>query len=331
LILRKMSKVLICVFICLFVVTSTLARTTVHELRDKHEKRNKTAEEQAEFDKEVLLRGGEEEEDGGDEENPRDTIHDMDEEEQVERLKKFVTTKMDTNKDNFVDKDELMAYTKKAMAAMHVRELKEEFANLDSDKDGEITYKEFSTEMYGDEEQNNNDLSAEEKEHHQQMVESDKKLFGAADKNGDGKLSESELQTFRYPTTSEETKKVSLEKTLSEHDTNKNGAIDVEEYINHLKKDTEDDDEASWIPYEQEKFKTDLDTDKDGVLKGDEILKWSGPMNADDQAKGEVEHLIKECDVDHDGKLTLEEILDNHQIWLHTEATNFGHHLTDEL
>lgn len=345
-----MTKISILVFVILAVLACSMARATptkaaapkkaetpkkpktptktatpkksTHKLQDQHEKLNKTAEEQVDYDREVLLGGNDNVE----------SIHDMSEEEQQHKLKLFMANKMDADKNGFIEKDELVAYTKQAMVEMQTRELVEEFTELDENKDGQITWKEFSDEVYGDIDENQNQMHSDERESYLKSVRDEKKLFGAADKNGDGKLSADELRAFRHPVMTEETKKVSIEKILNEHDKDKNGTIDVNEYIGHLmSEDDEEDENKEWIKYEKEKFTENLDLNKDGVLSGDEILKLGGPQSLDERALEEAVHLIKECDANRDGKLTEEEILNNHSIWLHTDATNFGKHIMDEL
>ena len=130
-----------------------------------------------------------------------------------------------------------------------------------------------------------------------------------------------------------ETKVAFENKVLQAHDTNKDGAISEDEFLEVMKKnsDHEEDDHESWTEYEREQFKEKLDSDKDGVLKGDELLKLTGSSSVEEKAKKEAEHLMHECDQNQDGKLTSDEIIENHQIWLHTEATDFGRKLNDEL
>ena len=51
-------------------------------------------------------------------------------------------------------------------------------------------------------------------------------------------------------------------------------------------------------------------------------------------SEDEATHLIGECDQDGDEKLSIDEIVDNHLIWIESEATDFGMHLLkshDEL
>jgi len=293
-----------------------VSEKTRSKLKREHDKEDKSEEEQADYDKEVLF--------GGDESYEK--IHDLTDEEQQEKLREFIVTRMDANSDGFIDSNELLEYTLNSMKEMHKREMNEEFHELDKDKSGDISWGEFNLPVEGE-------MSDEEKKEHEKHVEEEKKMFQAADKNGDGSLDEGELDAYRHPSMTKETKIAFENKVLQAHDTNKDGAISEDEFLEVMKKnsDHEEDDHESWIEYEREQFKEKLDSDKDGVLKGDELLKLTGSSSVEEKAKKEAEHLMHECDQNQDGKLTSDEIIENHQIWLHTEATDFGRRLNDEL
>ena len=73
----------------LFVLHLACRQVLSGKLKDGHDKEGKTEEEQADYDKEVLF--------GGEEDAAR--IHEMSEEEQQEKLREFIVTKMDANSD----------------------------------------------------------------------------------------------------------------------------------------------------------------------------------------------------------------------------------------
>lgn len=56
--------------------------------------------------------------------------------------------------------------------------------------------------------------------------------------------------------------------------------------------------------------------------------------NYSDIADQEVEHLMENSDSDKDGRLSIQEIIDHHEIFVGSEATDYGEHLhkfKDEL
>lgn len=48
-------------------------------------------------------------------------------------------------------------------------------------------------------------------------------------------------------------------------------------------------------------------------------------------AHDEAEHLFSQTDDNNDGKLSIDEIVMKHEVWVGSEATGYGEHLKDEL
>ncbi len=48
-------------------------------------------------------------------------------------------------------------------------------------------------------------------------------------------------------------------------------------------------------------------------------------------AENEAQHLITSADDDNDGRLSVQEIIDSHEVFVGSEATHFGEQLRDEL
>ena len=78
---------------------------------------------------------------------------------------------------------------------------------------------------------------------------------------------------------------------------------------------------------DEENFKS-YDTNNDGRLDRREIRFWVLPDRYS-MAEEEAEHLLSETDADRDGKLTFEEILNRHDLWVGSAATDFGDGLHD--
>merc|ERR1712113_624137 len=77
---------------------------------------------------------------------------------------------------------------------------------------------------------------------------------------------------------------------------------------------------------EKERFDTELDKNGDNSLNKEEILEWIIPSN-EDVAKEEVDHLFAGADADMDDVLKFEEIIKNHELFVGSEATDYGDHL----
>ena len=80
---------------------------------------------------------------------------------------------------------------------------------------------------------------------------------------------------------------------------------------------------------EKENFKFN-DADGDGSLNKEEVMKWVSP-DLEKIAAEEASHLMEETDKDKDGQLTVEEVKDQHELWVGSEATDYGDMLHDEL
>jgi len=66
----------------------------------------------------------------------------------------------------------------------------------------------------------------------------------------------------------------------------------------------------------------------DGFIDKQELENWIMPGNYDLQ-QAEAEHLIHESDTNQDKVLTKEEVLNNHHVFVDSQATNFGDDLHD--
>jgi len=168
-------------------------------------------------------------------------------------------------------------------------------------------------------------------EEYNKMYNRDKARFDAADIDGDEKLTETEFVLFKNPLKDEAVKTAVIAECLNAVDTDKDGKINLQEYLNdwHVPPNKNDED---FIELETDRFNDEYDRNKDGFLTGDELLFWLSPDNTE-IAIDEAEHLIDMCDEDEDEKLTPEEIVENHDLWVDSDATEYGAQLRhyDEL
>lgn len=116
--------------------------------------------------------------------------------------------------------------------------------------------------------------------------------------------------------------------TFEDIDKEKDGKVSVEEYIGDMYRGGDDgDDEPEWVKNERETFSTYRDKDSDGFMGNDEVRDWIIPPDFD-HSEAEARHLIYEADKDADGKLTKDEILDKYDLFVGSQATDFGEALT---
>lgn len=161
----------------------------------------------------------------------------------------------------------------------------------------------------------------------QSLIKEDKHLWEVADKDGDGKLDKNEFPAFNSPEEFEHMKDVLYLLTLNRRDKNRDGLIDLNEYLVDDHGNVPDANSDNY-KYEKERFDNDYDMNKDGQLNKFEVLKWIIPDNQD-MAEQEAEHLMMSADDDNDDKLSVNEIVNHHDLFVGSEATNFGDKLND--
>lgn len=64
-----------------------------------------------------------------------------------------------------------------------------------------------------------------------QLLKEDRQLFNAADENLDGRLDEKEFLAFTHPEEDPKMLPIILQQTLDEKDTDKDGAINFQEFV----------------------------------------------------------------------------------------------------
>ncbi|CAJ0576848.1 unnamed protein product, partial [Mesorhabditis spiculigera] len=236
-------------------------------------------------------------------------------EESQQRLR-VLAQRMDKNGDGFVDEAELTEWIRNSMKSLDDEEAGERMKEMDSDGDNKISWDEYVADSFPE-----TDLAKLDHDD-KKLLNEDRKYFAVADQDGDGKLSEEELRAFLNPENYDHMHKVLVEVTLMEKDENGDGAIDLNEFLGEMK----DQPHSDWHQVEKTRFAQEYDLDKDGFLRGEEVRKWLIP-DLYQVAVQESRHLIQTADKDQDGKLSIEEIVDEYRTFVGSEATNYGEHL----
>ncbi|TNN05001.1 Erythrocyte band 7 integral membrane protein [Schistosoma japonicum] len=167
------------------------------------------------------------------------------------------------------------------------------------------------------------------------------KLFHKIDVDNNAKIDKEELKNWIIQSF------ISLDLEASkprfkEYDADGDGQLAWSEYTNKiygyteqeledLRKDGKNETSLFMQSIDEEKFRFDsnfknYDINADGKLDHDEMALWITP-GFNRTATDEMEHLFNETDKDKDGLLTKEEVIDQHDLWVGSQATDYGRHL----
>lgn len=185
---------------------------------------------------------------------------------------------IDSNKDGQLSLDELQSFNLDTEKRRALKDFKPP-PGVDSNKDGAVTLEELEKDIR---------KHVKGKEAVDEM-EVQKKRFGIADTDKNGKLSGEELVAFFAPSLdiNHELALLEMEPMLTAKDTDKDGKLSPAEF-----KDKEGFAEA--------------DADKDGFVSLDELFTWTSGLQ---EFKTAMEQLLKVADKDGNGQASLKELV----------------------
>uniref|UniRef100_A0A8C4UUB4 Calumenin n=2 Tax=Neoaves TaxID=3078114 RepID=A0A8C4UUB4_FALTI len=240
-------------------------------------------------------------------------------EESKERLG-MIVDKIDTDKDGFVTEGELKAWIKKAQKKYVYDSVERQWQEFDMNQDGFISWDEYRNVTYGT---YLDDPDPDDGFNYKQMMVRDERRFKMADKDGDLTATKEEFTAFLHPEEYDYMKDIVVQETMEDIDKNGDGFIDLEEYIGDMYSHDGDADEPEWVKTEREQFVEFRDKNRDGRMDKEETKDWILPSDYD-HAEAEARHLVYESDQNKDGKLTKEEIVEKYDLFVGSQATDFG-------
>jgi len=214
-------------------------------------------------------------------------------------------------KDGFVTADELSKWIEHTQKRFVHSDNEKMHEYNDVNKDGHVTWDEYVKVTYTD------DKEADPK-HSEESKARDEPRFKLADKNADGKLDKDEFNSFLHPEHHDHMKPLIVKETINDIDTNKDGFISYEEYMNDMwpqKDRPKNGSVPDWVKKIETQFHEKRDANKDGKLDEAEVKTWVLP-DIDEHVHEEANHLIKEADADKDGKITKEEMLEKWDVFV---------------
>lgn len=251
------------------------------------------------------------------------TFDDLTPEESKKRLAEIVV-KIDKDKNGLVTEAELQAWIKFTQKRYIYEDVERQWQSHELNHDSLLSWDEYLNVTYGF-------LSEADMKGHEEggfdykeMIARDKIRFTSADGDKDDKLTQSEFADFLHPEETKHMQHIVIQETLNDIDKDKDGYVSLDEYIADMYH-PEAGEEAipEWVTNEKEQFKEYRDKDKDGKLNAEEVKDWIIPPDYD-HTEAETKHLIFEADVDKDGQLSKEEILEKYDVFVGSQATDFG-------
>ncbi|XP_043260772.1 calumenin-B [Colletes gigas] len=250
-------------------------------------------------------------------------------EESTRRLG-IIVDKIDKDKDGFVTVEELKSWILYTQRRYIRNNVDRQWKSHNVEGKEKLPWTEYMAMIYGDmdeHETENHEKSKDNSFSYVAMLKKDRRRWIAADLDNDDALTKEEFTAFLHAEEADHTKDIVVLETMEDIDKDEDGKISLSEYIGDMYESTEGEEEPEWVKNEIEQFSMYRDKDGDGFLTFDEVKAWIIPADFD-HAKAESRHLIFEADMDGDQKLTKEEILEKYDIFVGSQATDFGEALT---
>ncbi|KAF4793445.1 Reticulocalbin-2 [Turdus rufiventris] len=224
-------------------------------------------------------------------------------------------------------RNELSSWIQQSFKHYVTQEAKQHFSDYDKDGDGLVSWKEYNLQMYDRVIDFDEDAVLEDEE--EESFRQEKKRFEKANRDDVPALNVDEYIAFEHPEEVEYMTDFVIQEALEEHDKDGDGFVSLEEFLGDYRRDPTAREDPEWILVEKDRFVNDYDKDHDGKLNPQELLSWIVPNNQG-IAQEEALHLIEEMDLNDDKKLSEAEILKNQDLFLNSEATDYGRQLHDE-
>jgi len=254
------------------------------------------------------------------------TFDELSPEESKKRLAKIVD-KIDKDHDGQVTNAELKEWIQFVQKRYVTEDVERQWESHEREGDGKLTWKEYYNITYGfvnPQELETNNL-ANGHNSYSEIIERDQHRFEAADEDKSGFLTKEEFLDFLHPEDGGiHMREVVIHETIADIDKDGDGLVNMEEYLADLWGGGEEGEaEPEWVDEERKQFKEFRDKNGDGKLDRQEVEDWILPQDFD-HSDVETRHLISEADSDGDGSLTKDEIVDKHDVFVGSQATDFG-------
>ncbi|BFZ15908.1 hypothetical protein BsWGS_18947 [Bradybaena similaris] len=239
----------------------------------------------------------------------------------------IIVDKIDKDGDGLVTEQELKDWIQYVQKRYISSDTDRSWADHDFDSDNTLTWQSYQKRAFGS---IDDPVEGSATFGYKKMIDRDRRRWEHADEDKDGKLTKEEFTTFLHPEETERMRFIIVEETVEDIDKDGDGYISLDEYIADLWPRSDEDaakEEPEWVKSEREQFSNYRDKNKDGKMDKTEVMDWIIPPDYD-HSVAEAKHLIFEADANKDGQLSKQEILDKFDLFVGSQATDFGEALT---
>ncbi|KRT81335.1 HLH domain-containing protein [Oryctes borbonicus] len=245
--------------------------------------------------------------------------------EESRRRLGLIVDKIDFNKDGFVNQEELKDWIRYTQKRYIMEDVDRQWKQHNPENKDKVVWEDYRKLVYGfldsmDPKEADKD---DEGFSYKAMLKRDRRRWSVADSDGDDALTKEEFAAFLHPEETGHMRDVVVLETMEDIDKDKDGKISINEYIGDMYRGEENEEEPEWVKSEREQFSKYRDTNADGYMTEEEVKNWIMPPDFD-HAEAEARHLIYETDSDADQQLTKEEILNKYDLFVGSQATDFG-------
>jgi Ca2+-binding EF-hand superfamily protein len=237
----------------------------------------------------------------------------------------LIVDKIDNNNDGYVSREELKDWIRYTQKRYISEDVDRQWNQHNPENEEKIPWERYQKLVYGFLESMDPSEAERDSEgfSYKQMLKRDRRRWSVADSDGDDALTKEEFGHFLHPEESDHMKDIVVQETMEDIDKDNDGKISLKEYIGDMYKGDDGEEEPEWVNNEREQFNTYRDKDGDGFMDTEEVKNWILPQDFD-HAEAEARHLIYEADSDADEQLTKDEILSKYDLFVGSQATDFG-------
>ncbi|CAH1159696.1 unnamed protein product [Phaedon cochleariae] len=246
--------------------------------------------------------------------------------EESKRRLGLIVDRIDTNQDGLINREELKDWIRFTQKRYITEDVDRQWRTQNPENKDTIPWENYQKMVYGF--LDTMDHAEAEKDNeggfsYKTMLKRDRRRWATADGDGDDQLTKEEFAAFLHPEETEYMRDIVVTETMEDIDKDKDGKVSILEYIGDMYRSEDGEEEPDWVKSEREQFNVYRDKDGDGFMDQDEVRNWILPQDFD-HAEAEARHLIYEADSDSDEQLSKEEVLQKYDLFVGSQATDFG-------